>query len=245
VERLLDARRLRRLVLLTVIYSIGRVGSALAIDGTPGCGPDNIFSDPQAMGGNMCSQFYALCIGAPCEGLTQADSTGYEGDGFMVGSGLATEADIVGHTLCKCPFINGNSIGKADCAARKPEGTKSISTYSFQFNNRSNEFLSCDQNNFQKKLSFADCYNQPCETDPADPTQVICKCPVFAADIIPNKTYLTRGGDCKQSACANKIWSGVPEELVAFPDAAMACGIGLPEPPPAFFCNDTKFLPVR
>jgi hypothetical protein len=218
---------------------------ASALDGTPGCGPDNIFSDPQAMGGNMCSQFYALCIGAPCDSIGASDATGFESDGFMVGSGLATEADIVGHALCRCPFINGNSIGKADCADRKPQGTKSISTYSFQFNNRLNQFLSCDQNDFGEKLSFADCYNQPCETDPADPTQVICKCPVFAADLVPNKTYLTRGGDCKQSACAAKIWSGVPEQLVAFPDAAMACGIGLPEPPSEFRCNDTKFLPVH
>jgi hypothetical protein len=212
---------------------------------SPGCGPDNIFSNPDDLGGVMCSQFYGLCIGAPCDGLGQVTPTGSEADGFVIGAGLAGQGDIVEHALCKCPYINGNSIGKASCADRTPQGTESISTYSFQFNNLSNQFLVCDQDEIGGQLRFADCYNQPCETDPLDPTQVICKCPVFRADAVPDKTYMTRGGDCRTAACAETIWSAVPPQLLPFVDAAMSCGIGIPEPPPKFICGTRRFTPVH
>lgn len=199
------------------------------------CTQANIFSDPNVLGGNMCAQFYGLCIGAPCEGLGQIEMTGFEEYTFTIGSGDGTIGDIIEHALCRCPFINGNSIGKASCEDRKPDGAKSISTYSFQFNNEANRFLSCNENDFNEPLRFVDCYNQPCETDAEDPTMVICKCPVFPASILPDKTFLTRGGDCNQSRCT-ELWSAVPPDLLPFVDQAMACGIGNPEPAPRFDC---------
>lgn len=200
------------------------------------CSPLNPFSDPEALGGNMCQQFYGLCIGAPCEGLGEVVPTGFESSTFVIGSGQGTVGDIVEHALCKCPLVNGNSIGKASCEDRKPEGTSSISTYSFQFNNAENRFLECDQDEFEADLQFVDCYNQPCELDPEDPTQVICRCPVFPADVTPTDSFLTRGGQCNKSRCT-ELWSGVPPDLLPFVDAAVACGIGNPEPAAQFNCE--------
>jgi len=204
------------------------------------CTQANIFSDPEVLGGNMCAQFYGLCIGAPCDGLGQVELTGFEGDTFSIGSGEASIGDIIEHALCKCPFINGNSIGKAPCDERlgpniEPPEADGISTYSFQFNNNENRFLSCDQSDFNDPLRFADCYNQPCETDPDDPTMVICKCPVFPVSIVPDNTFLTRGGDCNQSRCT-ELWSAALNVILPPVDQAMACGIGNPEPAARFDC---------
>jgi len=200
------------------------------------CSPENPFSDPAVLGGNMCQQFYGLCIGAPCEGLGDVELTGFENATFVIGSGEGTVGDITEHALCKCPLVNGNSIGKASCEDRKPVGTSSISTYSFQFNNSDNRFLKCDQDEFDQDLQFVDCYNQPCELDPEDPTQVICKCPVFPADVTPTDSYLTRGGNCNKSRCT-ELWSAVPPDLLPFVDAAMACGIGNPQTAAKFLCE--------
>jgi len=204
------------------------------------CTQANILSDPEVLGGNMCAQFYGLCIGALCEGLGQVELTGFEGDTFSIGSGEASIGDIIETAFCKCPFINGNSLGKAPCDERlgpniKPQDADGISTYSFQFNNNENRFLSCDQSDFNDPLRFADCYNQPCVTDPENPLMVICKCPVFPLSIVPDNTFLTRGGDCNQSRCT-EIWSAVTPTLLPFADQAMACGIGNPEPAPRFDC---------
>lgn len=200
------------------------------------CSPENIFSDPAVLGGNMCQQFYGLCIGAPCEGLGEVELTGFEDSTFVIGSGQGMISDIIEHALCECPLVNGNSIGKAPCEDRKPVGISSISTYSFQFNNSDNRFLECDQNEFEQDLQFVDCYNQPCELDPEDPTMVICKCPVFPADITPTDSFLTRGGNCNQANCT-ELWSAVPPDLLPFVDAAMACGIGNPQPAAKFLCE--------
>jgi hypothetical protein len=204
------------------------------------CTQANIFSDPEVLGGNMCTQFYGLCIAAPCEGLGQVELTDFEGDTFSIGAGLADEGDIIEHALCKCPFINGNSIGKAPCEDRKPDGDKSFSTYSFQFNNSENRILKCEQHRLGPRLKFADCYNHPCETDPQDPTMVICKCPVFPASIVPDNTFLTRGGDCNKFRCG-ELWSAVPPALLPFVDQAMACGIGNPFPAAKFACRGGFF----
>jgi hypothetical protein len=238
------ARSIAALALGLVMTGAGPVRATedLGID----CGPGNIFSDTSAIGGNMCAQFYGLCIGAPCDGTGQVTPTGKEGDTFTIGSGLATASDIVEHALCKCPYINGNSNGKAPCEERAPDGVKSISTYSFQFNNAKNRFLSCTQTSADQDLRFVDCYNQPCELDPADPTMVICKCPVFRAAVIPNRTFLTRGGDCRKEACFDQLWSGVPTQLLGLADDAVACGIGIPQPPDKFLCpNRDTILPIR
>jgi hypothetical protein len=239
--------RARVLTALLFAAVLAPAAVALASD-DPGiqCGPTNIFSDPNTgIGGHMCAQYYGLCIGAPCEGTGQVSPTGLEGDTMTIGGGLATEADIVEHALCKCPYINGNSNGKAPCDERAPDGVKSVSTYSFQFNNTHNRLLSCTQSNHKEDLRFADCYNQPCELDPADPTQVICKCPVFGVRAIPGQTYVTRGGDCQQEACEEKIWSGVPPQFLSFADDAVACGIGIPQPPDKFSCpKRSNLIPV-
>jgi hypothetical protein len=232
---------------LLLMAAIARPAAVLASDDLGiHCGPENVFSDPaDGIGGNMCAQYYGLCIGAPCDGIGPSSPTGLEGDTMTIGGGLATAADIVEYALCKCPYINGNSNGKAPCDERAPVGIKSISTYSFQFNNTHNRFLTCTQNNHKEDLRFADCYNQPCELDPADPTQVICKCPVFPVREIPGQSYLTRGGDCRQEACDERIWSGVPPQILPLADDAVACGIGIPQPPDKFLCpNRGNITPV-
>ena len=199
------------------------------------CSLENQFSNPEVLGGNMCQQFYGLCIAAPCEGLGEVTLTGFENASSVIGSGEATIGDIVEHALCKCPLVNGNSIGKAPCEDRKPEGTSSISTYSFQLNNSDNKLLTCDQEDFDAQLTFADCYNQPCELDPDDPTQVICRCPVFRADVAPSHAFVTRGGQCNKSRCT-ELWSGGSLDLFSSINAAMACGIGNPQPAAEFKC---------
>jgi len=209
------------------------------------CTQANPFSDPNVLGGNMCAQFYGLCIAAPCEGLGQVELTGFEGDTFSIGGGLASMGDIIEHALCKCPFINGNSIGKAPCDERlgtniQPPEADGISTYGFAFNNKENRFLKCEQGQFGPRLKFADCYNQPCVTDPQDPTMVICKCPVFPASIVPDNTFLTRGGNCNKFRCV-ELWSAVPPALLPFVDQATACGIGNPFPAAEFNCRKTFF----
>jgi len=229
----------KRLLSLCFIFLL-----ALACDSTSGQSPPdepfpctklNPFSDPNVAGGKMCAQFYGLCIGAPCESIGQTPLTGFEGDTFIIGSGTGGIGDIIGHAVCKCPFINGNSIGKAPCEDRAPDDAMSISTYSFQFNNDANRLLSCDQKDFNEDLRFADCYNQPCVTDPEDPTMVICTCPVFPVDVTPDDTYLTRGGDCNQNNCT-ELWSAATNGTLPFVDQAMACGIGNPEPAAQFNC---------
>jgi hypothetical protein len=232
---------------LALAFVVAIVPSVVAASEDQGidCGPGNIFSNPNAIGGTMCSQFYGLCIGAPCDGLGQIELTGKEEQTFTIGGGLADASDIVEHALCKCPYINGNSIGKGSCAERAPQGTSNVSTYSFQFNNAQNRFLSCTQTDPNQDLRFADCYNQPCEVDPTDPTMVVCKCPVFRAAVVPNKTFLTRGGDCQPAACNEQLWSGVPTQLLPLADDAVACGIGIPQPPDKFLCpNRTDLRPI-
>lgn len=200
------------------------------------CSPENPFSNPEVLGGNMCQQFYGLCIAAPCEGLGEVSLTGFEDVSAVIGSGEGTVGDIIEHALCKCPLVNGNSIGKAPCEERKPEGSSVISTYSFQFNNADNKVLECNQDEFEEQLSFADCYNQPCEVDPEDPTQVICKCPVFPAEVAPSHTFVTRGGQCNKSRCT-ELWSSGSLDLFSSINAAMACGIGNPQPAAEFKCD--------
>ncbi len=184
----------------------------------------------------MCQQFYGLCIAAPCEGLGEVTLTGFESATSVIGSGEGTVGDIIEHALCKCPLVNGNSIGKAPCEDRKAVGTSSISTYSFQFNNSDNRVLTCDQDEFDAQLTFADCYNQPCELDPEDPTQVICRCPVFPASVAPSHTFVTRGGQCNKSRCT-ELWSAGTLDLFPSINAAMACGIGNPQPADEFKCE--------
>lgn len=200
------------------------------------CGPDNPFTNPDIVGGVMCQQYYGLCIGAPCEGLGEVSLTGFENFTAVIGSGDEDIGDIIEHALCKCPIVGGNSIGQASCEDRKPQGISMISTYSFQFNDENHKVLRCNQDEFDQDLSFADCYNQPCEIDPEDPTMVICKCPVFPVNPLPNKSYITRGGNCNKSLCT-ELWSGSTIDILPVIDAAMACGIGNPQPAAEFKCE--------
>ncbi len=205
------------------------------------CGPANPVANPNIMGGVMCQQAYALCIAAPCILTSKHKPTGKEGETFTIGGGVdapgggvATLGDIIHYADCSCDVIVGNSIGQAVCNKRAQHGDRIISTYSFQQNP---DPLTAPQNDLFRVLTcpaglqYADCYNQPCKIDPMDPNFATCDCPVFTA----KDTYITRGGECKSIAC-NEIFSAAPSLIFPLTNDAMACGIGLPAPPPEFAC---------
>ncbi|HWW59758.1 MAG TPA: hypothetical protein VN181_00185 [Thermoanaerobaculia bacterium] len=143
---------------------------------------------------NFCEGRYALCIKAPCTPIVSRDAT--------TGAYSVTEAN------CICDMEVGWSMGPGACDSRKPTkgsdgNTYVISTYS-NFFNSTNLTLTCENK------PWAWCYGSPCIVDAKDPSKATCTCP-----LIPPSTFMTLGGECKQTAC-NSLWSAAYPKEDAF-----------------------------
>jgi hypothetical protein len=129
--------------------------------------------------GYLCNQPYALCTSAPC----------------------VPSDDDPNMVICRCFVENGYSFGYTACSDRMPNGTALISTFSLQNVTSQTRAMSCSVGGAGGY--WANCVDSPCQADPADPTQALCRCPV-----VQSQQYFTLGGNCDQSTCTSVIWSG-------------------------------------
>jgi hypothetical protein len=143
-----------------------------------------------------CFSTYALCISAPCTEIAAYDENE---DGTK--EGMSAKA-----ALCECEVVTGYNIGSGDCTTRydlQNDGYL-VSTYSVAQTDAKG-LLDCAP---EEGLVYADCFNFPCQIDKDNPAKAHCTCPILPAS---KSGYVTRGGECQQSAC-DKLWSGAPPQ---------------------------------
>jgi hypothetical protein len=145
------------------------------------------FAAPNQSGGFIvCNQPYAICTTATC----------------------IPAPGIKGKAICFCNVAQGNSLGSAACAKRKPSmdnyGQQHLtSSYSFA-NMEVTRAMTCD-----KGKGWTFCLDKPCLVDPRNANQAVCTC-----DIFHSTPYITMGGECNKASCSNTLFSGATLEQV-------------------------------
>jgi hypothetical protein len=89
-------------------------------------------------------------------------------------------------------------MGYVSCAERAPSANTVTSNFSTQNVTSTFAVMDCPAN-----APWANCLDITCETDPNNPNQAICNCPITETG--PSFTF---GGDCKTSTCTEVVWSG-------------------------------------
>ncbi|MCB1055024.1 MAG: hypothetical protein KDD11_05875 [Acidobacteria bacterium] len=157
-----------------------------------------------------CYGRYALCISAACT---------------KTGETMEFLGNEVPASLCECEVMFGDNIGSTTCddRAAAQTDTATISTYSMA-QTEGKPLLTCNGG------PYADCFNFPCKIDPARPYRAVCECPVLGT----MATFITRGGNCNQSACSG-LWSAAPSNANAAVNLALWQDLGfVANPPPGY-----------